>query len=493
MKRSLKAGPDGLKAVEVFSPVRTDHLSLAGTNLSENVKVSFPDQGVTPSLKPATVYNLNEIQWTPLLDPDKTQTYKRSRTHSRLIWGKNVTLSFNRNDPNSPFPLHIHPEEQLMLTLRGTSDLGVMDSSFPISGEVRHFIFLPGGMAHGAKISETGADNLDVFWPVRPDYVVRPTQQETLFHEVIGPGVKPVKLGGGFTFADGPTWLKGKLYFSDMFFKDHRNGDWTGDPKRSRLISMDPNGEWKVLVQGMQTTGTIASRSSKLVVCDMFGDRVIEIDRKSGKIIRTVLDKVNGRPIDGPSDLIMDAKGGIYVSESQSDPEEVESQPGKQVYYLAPDGLAKVVIPPGEYAMPNGVEISPDGKTFYVNNTWFQSGEHFLWVYDIKEDGSLCNKRKFAMLNLTPELVSAKELKDRIIPRVGGMAVDTDGRIYVATLSGVQIFDKTGTYVGTIWCPQYPVSCTFGGKNNDMLYMVGESSAWVVQTKVKGFRLHEQN
>ena len=68
------------------------------------------------------------------------------------------------------------------------------------------------------------------------------------------------------------------------------------------------------------------------------------------------------------------------------------------------------------------------------------------------------------------------------------MAVDMEGRLYVCTLSGVQIFDKQGIYVGTIWCPQYPVSCTFGGKKNDQLYLVGESSVWVIQTKVKGFR-----
>jgi len=36
--------------------------------------------------------------------------------------------------------------------------------------------------------------------------------------------------------------------------------------------------------------------------------------------------------------------------------------------------------------------------------------------------------------------------------------------------------------------PQYPVSVTFGGPNNDVLYMVGESSVWSIQTKTHGFR-----
>jgi hypothetical protein len=47
---------------------------------------------------------------------------------------------------------------------------------------------------------------------------------------------------------------------------------------------------------------------------------------------------------------------------------------------------------------------------------------------------------------------------------------------------------STTLYAGTIWCPQYPVSCTFGGKNYDTPYLVGESSVWSIPTKVKGLR-----
>jgi gluconolactonase len=184
----------------------------------------------------------------------------------------------------------------------------------------------------------------------------------------------------------------------------------------------------------------------------------------------------------------MDAKGGLYITDPQFTPEATKSQPGKQVYYVAPDGAARVVIGPGEYAMPNGVEISPDGKMLYVNNTWSQPGENFVWAYDVKDDGALANKRQFALLSLTPEVLAAPKPEDRFASGADGTAVDTDGRYYVATISGVQIFLPDGTPAGTIWVPQYPVSITFGGPNNDILYMVGESSAWSIQTKVHGFR-----
>jgi gluconolactonase len=485
--RSMKAGSNGWKAFEVYSPVRLDHLALAGQNVS-GVDPSFPDQGVTPSLPAGTVVNLNEIQVTPLVDPLAGKTYKRSTALSRLIWGKNAQISLIRMDPGSDIALHRHPEDQLTHTIRGSLDQGVMDKTFPASGAAGHMLYLPGGMVHSAKLGETGADQLDVFWPVRPDYVDRARTQQALYEQVVAPDAKPKKLGEGFTFSEGPTWLKGRLYFSDMFFANPAAGDWTGSPAKSRLIVMTPDGKWRALSSGMQSNGTIAAGNGNLIVCDMFGHRVVEVNPATGRVVRVVLDKVNGKPIDGPNDLVMDAKGGLYITDPQFTPESTKSQPGKQVYYVAPDGTARVVIGPGEYAMPNGVELSPDGKTLYVNNTWQQPGENFVWAYDVAADGSLSNKRQFAMLNLTAAVLDAAKPADRVDSGADGTAVDTDGRYYVATRTGAQIFLPDGTYVGTIWAPQYPVSLTFGGANNDVLYMVGESSAWAVQTKVRGFR-----
>jgi gluconolactonase len=488
--RSVTAGAKGWKAFEVYSPVRLDHLALAGQNTS-GANAAFADQGVTPSLPAGVVVDLAEIQWTPLMDPVPGRSYRRSVAHARLITGKNAQISLVRMDPGATVPLHIHPEDQLTHTIRGTLDQGVMDRSYSSSAAAGHMVYLPGGMVHSAKLGDVGADQLDVFWPVRPDYVERAQKQNALYAQVVEPGQKPNKLGDGFTFAEGPTWLKGKLYFSDMFFQNPAGNDWTGSPARSRLMVMAADGKARPLSSGMQSNGTIAARNGNLLVCDMFGHRVIEVDPATGRVVRVVLDKVNGKPIDGPNDLVMDAKGGLYITDPQFTPESQKSQPGKQVYYLAPDGTARVVIGPGEFAMPNGVEISPDGKTLYVNNTWSQPGENFVWAYDVGADGSLSNKRQFAALNRTAEVLGAANATDRFNTGADGSAVDTDGRYYVATNSGVQIFLPDGTYAGTIWVPQPPISLTFGGPNNDVLYMVSANSAWAIQTKVRGFRYPE--
>jgi gluconolactonase len=488
MTRTLTAGPNGAKVLEVYSPVRLDLLKLAGVTLAADAKVGFPDQGVTPNLQAGQVYALADLQLAPVVPPDPSLPYKRAAASSRLVWGKNVMLSFLRMDPNSAFAMHVHPEDQFMTSLRGNAHEIVMDTTTDMTGKDNSMVYLPSGMAHGATMSPEGSDVLDIFWPVRPDYMQFAQRQQALYEQVIPADAKPTKLADAFTFTEGPTWLNGKLYFSDMWFKDPDNNDFTADISKGRLIAMTPDGKWKVVSQGAMTNGTIAIKEGNLVVCDMFGHKVELMNPNTGKVLRVLLDKVNGTRIDGPNDLVMDARGGIYVSDPQFTGD-AKTQPGKQIYYLAPDGTAKVVIGPGEYAMPNGVEISPDGRTFYVNNTYLSPGEDFLYAYDVQPDGSLTNKRKFAKYNLLGSVMSDPDPAKRFDSRADGSAVDTEGRIYEATLMGVQIWDKTGVYVGTVHFPQFPVSVTFGGKNGDVMYIVGEKQVWSIQTKVKGFRL----
>jgi gluconolactonase len=131
--RSMKAGAKGFRAFEIYSPVRLDHLAMAGQNTS-GVSATFPDQGVTPSLQPGVVVDLNDVQLTPLTDPTPGKSYRRSTTSARLLWGKNAQISLVHIDPQSEIALHIHPEDQLTTTVRGTIEQGVMDHTYQESG-----------------------------------------------------------------------------------------------------------------------------------------------------------------------------------------------------------------------------------------------------------------------------------------------------------------------------------------------------------------------
>ncbi|MEW5901352.1 MAG: SMP-30/gluconolactonase/LRE family protein [Acidobacteriota bacterium] len=476
---ALKAGEAGAEVVEVYWPPRLDYLAKAGVaDLPE--KIPFASFPLEPTVKPGVVYDLNDLQFTEL----------SPGANSRLVAGRGAQLSFLQMSPEANFPEHIHPEEQLMIVLRGSIDEVILDEVTTMqTGDV---LLLPGNMVHGGKVGDLGCDVLDVFWPPRPDYAEKMARRLAAYHAVI-PVEARVEMvvdgaaqGLGLTFTEGPKWLNGRLYFSSMYFDQ----DWAGDPKRSAVVEMDADGAYRYLSHGkMQTNGLMPLANGNLAVCDMFGHRVIEMTT-AGKLVRTLAASYEGRPLDGPNDLVADAWGGLYFTDPQFTPEAKKNQPGRAVYYLKPDGALIRVIEPNAFAMPNGILLSPDGKTLYVNNTYDSESfwnvdtdkDNFVWAYDVAEDGTLANGRKFAELFLTPEVLDRKGRSTG----ADGMTVDELGNIYVATYIGLQIFNNKGGFIGIVNFPIYPVSCCFGGEDMQTLYATCYSRVYKIRTTVKG-------
>jgi gluconolactonase len=241
----------------------------------------------------------------------------------------------------------------------------------------------------------------------------------------------------------------------------------------------------------MQANGLMPLRSGNLAVCDMFGHRIVELTTQ-GTIVRTLVTSYEGKPIDGPNDLVVDAKGGIYFTDPQFTPDARKSQPGRALYYRTPEGKVIRVIEPNVFAMPNGVVLCPDGKTLYVNNTFDSETfwnvdtdkDNFVWAYDVNDDGTLQNERKFAELQLTAEVLDRKGRSTS----ADGMTIDELGNIYVATYAGLQIFNGQGGFIGIISLPVFPVSCCFGGEDMKTLYIVGYNKVYRVRTNVRGFQ-----
>jgi gluconolactonase len=211
-----------------------------------------------------------------------------------------------------------------------------------------------------------------------------------------------------------------------------------------------------------------------------------------GRIVRTLAAAFEGKLIDGPNDLVIDAKGGIYFTDPQFTAEAKKFQPGRSVFYLAPQGKLIRIIPPNDFAMPNGVLLSPDGKTLYVNNTYDNESfwnvdsdkDNWVWAYDVKDDGTVGNGRKFGRLMLTAEVAERKGRSSG----ADGMTIDEAGRLYVATYMGVQILDPTGRFLGIINTPTYPVSCCFGGGDMTTLFMTSYDKIYRIKTNAKGLK-----
>lgn len=479
-KSALKAGPSGAKLLEVYSPIRADYLKKAGV---QNVPASIPDIPVSqqPNIEANKIYNLYDIQFVKLSEG----------AYSRLISGKNTHLSFVSLDPNTESARHIHPEEQLMMVLRGSGDQIMLDKEEKM--EKGDFARIPSNMVHGTKSGELGFDVLDIFWPARPDFLEKEANAGNAFHAIIPKDAKPQLIIDGskskprLTFAEGPKWLNGKVYFSNMFFDQN----WNADPKKSSIVEMDPNGNYHNISEGkMQSNGLYPYKNGNLLVCDMIGHRVVEMTT-SGKVVRVVVDSYNGKPIDGPNDIVTDSKGGFYFTDPQFTMEAEKYQPGRAVYYVSPEGKITRIVEPNEFAMPNGVVLTPDGKTLYINNCyddeeWYpvkSEKDNFIWAYDVNPDGTIKNGRKFAKVFLIDKVLDRKGRSTS----ADGMAIDKMGNLYVATYYGVQIFNGKGEFVGMINLPSFPVSLCFGGADMKTLFIVSYDKVFKIQTNMEGY------
>jgi gluconolactonase len=108
-------------------------------------------------------------------------------------------------------------------------------------------------------------------------------------------------------------------------------------------------------------------------------------------------------------------------------------------------------------------------------------GEHLL-AFDIGPNGAPINRRNFA----TYEGVQRDSL-GAVNSGADGLAIDSEGRIYAATLAGVQVFDSQGRLHGVIPVSRTPQNLAFAGPEKRTLYIVGSGAAYSVKMLSQGF------
>ncbi|MGC2414456.1 MAG: SMP-30/gluconolactonase/LRE family protein [Stellaceae bacterium] len=168
---------------------------------------------------------------------------------------------------------------------------------------------------------------------------------------------------------------------------------------------------------------------------DYAGGRIERVDLKTGAV--EVLYRVCGDiPLKGPNDLVFDAHGGFYFTDlGKRRPREMDIG---AVFYATADGsfITEVAHP---MVTPNGIGLSPDGKTLYVAETEAAR----LWAFAIEAPG-IVKKEPWP----SPH-------GGHLIAGMGGyqrfdsLAVQADGRICVATLinGGITVISPDGRHI----------------------------------------------
>jgi sugar lactone lactonase YvrE len=186
-------------------------------------------------------------------------------------------------------------------------------------------------------------------------------------------------LHGGHGLVESPRWHEGRIWFSD----------WTA----GEIIAVDDGGAAEVVV-----------RHESLPLCFDFlpdGRLVLVSNQERALLVRgargvlaTYAD-LSSLPPAGWNDVVIDARGNVYVNSANFDfasgPPPGDVAPGL-VALVRPDGSDGVVAE--DIAFPNGMAITPDGRTLVVADSY----RHCLVGFDIADDATLSGRRVWADL-----------------------------------------------------------------------------------------------
>lgn len=287
---------------------------------------------------------------------------------------------------------------------------------------------------------------------------------------VVAAGTKVEIIKAGFTGTEGPVGLPdGHLIFTET--------------QANRITKIDKD-------TGATSTFLENTNGSNGLGLDAKG-RLISVQTTPGQTrigvihpasaITTITDNFEGKPYGRPNDLVVAKTGAIYFSEPG--PNAAPGQPpttpplAPAVYHVSAAG--KVSRAADGIERPNGVILSADEKTLYVNNT---NGEYLL-AFDVQPDGGLTNRRNFAKYaKVTKTPVGA------FTSGADGLAIDAQGRVYAATAAGIEVFGAKGEALGVIPTPVAPQNIAFAGTDKKTLYIVGRGVAFKVRLLVEGYK-----
>ncbi|MCX7634133.1 MAG: SMP-30/gluconolactonase/LRE family protein [Syntrophales bacterium] len=279
----------------------------------------------------------------------------------------------------------------------------------------------------------------------------------------------------GYDYFEAPRWREGRLWVSDFYTHQVIAADLEGRVEKVAAVEKQPSG------LGWLPDG-------RLLVVSMLDKRVLRKEADGTLVTHADLSGVAGGPV---NDMVVDAQGRAYVGNFGFDL--MGGAPMETAKLARVDADGKVSVAAEDLFFPNGMVITPDGKTLLVNETFGNR----VSAFDIKADGTLGPRRDWAVFGPQPESADLTQFFPLIKVAPDGCDLDNDGTLWIAdavanrvirVAEGGRILDEISTGNMGVF------ACALGGEDRRILFMcvapdyhedkrrgAGEAAIWMVQ------------
>ncbi|WP_233341656.1 SMP-30/gluconolactonase/LRE family protein [Robiginitomaculum antarcticum] len=302
--------------------------------------------------------------------------------------------------------------------------------------------------------------------------------QVTLDDLVPNPNKQEV-LAEGYWWSEGPVWVGGQdgyLLFTDV--PQNKMFKWSESEGASEFLS--PSGADIGEAEGFREAGAnglFNYSDGKILLADHGNRALMLFDIESRE--KTVLaGSYNGKTLNSPNDVVLRADGVMFFTDPPYGLTDLDESPLKEqmhngVYRLAPDGTLTLID--DRLTRPNGVILTPDGKTLIVANS---DPKEAKWIsYRLNADDEVMMRMEFGD--------ATERVGDDAPGLPDGMAMSTQGYLFATGPGGLYVFDPDQQYMGRIDIARASANVTFGGDGSD-LYVTSGDRLIRIRTNVKG-------
>jgi sugar lactone lactonase YvrE len=246
------------------------------------------------------------------------------------------------------------------------------------------------------------------------------------------------RIAEGFSWPEAPRWCDGQLWISDVH--------------NFRLVSVTSDGDIVSQIDIPQRpSGFDFIESGRILLATGLTKQLLLVSLSSGAT--EIAADLNGTVKGALNDLVVSETGWAFVGDTGFLFNVDEPKECGTIIAFHPEHGHRIAAE--NVFFPNGMVITPDGKTLYVSETFGKR----ITAFDLDDDGgSLSNRRVFAEVPGSPD----------------GLALDAEGGLWVPLLFEDRFVrvDADGKIVDQILFEgRRAISCITGGPGRATLFM----------------------